>query len=576
MAKTLFSSFHFNDTEDDCDPPLGYGKEAAVTKCQEVPWSDMEDCAFMDLFSSSYGSCQENSMEEKSELFENQQPDDFKQNDFCHKILHSEIQPNFDARNHGEDIHSQVSGLGKPLEDKALSFSAASLELLANYERGFKKTREEAFNDLSYENNVGHQKLTMEEILRVAGERFIQFSTKKEDGISMFIHPYGSSLSGLSIDEARDVELVYILLVAAENVGCQHFDFASKMITRCLWMASDSGTPVQRIAYYFAIALQERIYRETGRIMSEKIKQSMKCLALETNITFLASHQELPFTQVMQFAGIQCIIENVTTATKIHLVDLQIRSGIQWTALMQGLSEWHEHPIKSLKLTAVGTTDQLYIEATGQRLLSFAESLNLPFSFKAVYLTDMKDFKEDLLNIEAGETVVVYSFLILRTMVSRPGCIENLMGAIRRLRPVLMVLVEVDVNHNSPSFVDRFIEALLFYSSYFDCLEDCMERSSQSRMNLEGIYFGQGILNIVATEGQERTNRNVKTDVWRAFFARFGMIEIGLSESSWYQANLVLKQFVHGSSCTLEHNGKGLVVGWKGTPIHSLTTWKFS
>ncbi|CAI9785576.1 unnamed protein product [Fraxinus pennsylvanica] len=112
--------------------------------------------------------------------------------------------------------------------------------------------------------------------------------------------------------------------------------------------------------------------------------------------------------------------------------------------LMQGLSEWHEHLIKHLKISAVGTTDQLYIEVTGQRLLSFAESLNFSFSFEAVYLTDMRNFKEDLLNVEAGETVVVYSFLMLRSMVSKPDCVENVMGAIRRLRPVLMVVIEVE------------------------------------------------------------------------------------------------------------------------------------
>ncbi|XP_022868763.1 DELLA protein RGL2-like [Olea europaea var. sylvestris] len=178
----------------------------------------------------------------------------------------------------------------------------------------------------------------------------------------------------------------------------------------------------------------------------------------------------------------------------------------------------------------------------------------------------MRNSKEDLLNVEASETVVVYSFLMLRSMVSRPDCVENVMGAIRRLRPVLVVVIEVEANHNSLSLVDRFIEAFLFYSAYFDCLE----RSNQYRMNLEGI------LNTVAIEGQERTTRNVKNDVWRAFFERFRMIEIELNESSWYQANLVLNWFVYGSSCTLEHNGKGMVVGWKGTPIHSLTSWKFA
>ena len=42
------------------------------------------------------------------------------------------------------------------------------------------------------------------------------------------------------------------------------------------------------------------------------------------------------------------------------------------------------------------------------------------------------------------------------------------------------------------------------------------------------MYFGEGIRNSVASEGEERIIRSVKLDVWRAFFARFGMVETDL------------------------------------------------
>ncbi|KAM3398505.1 hypothetical protein P3S68_002021 [Capsicum galapagoense] len=80
---------------------------------------------------------------------------------------------------------------------------------------------------------------------------------------------------------------------------------------------------------------------------------------------------------------------------------------------------------------------------------------------------------------------------------------------------------------------------------------------------------------MVTAEGAERFTRNVKLHEWRAYFARFRMVEMEVSESSRYQAKLILEQFSHGSSCIVQNDGKALQVGWKGTPIKSVSIWKF-
>ncbi|KAH6826606.1 hypothetical protein C2S53_017133 [Perilla frutescens var. hirtella] len=419
----------------------------------------------------------------------------------------------------------------------------------------------------------------MEEILMVAGEKFIQFSTNRVDGVSMLIHPYGSSISGLCSDDERDVDIIHTLLTAAENVSTRQFSAAASLVSRCHRMASASGSPVQRLGLHFSAALEQRICRECGVEMPIKKSrverdQDHAGLALGTNNAFLASHQQLPFGQVAQFAAMQALIEEVRVSRKIHVIDLQIRSGIQWTALMQGLVDCSS--LQRLKITAVGTSDQVYVEETGKRLQSFALSLNLPFLFEAVYVKEMAAlFVDDVIRVEVDETVAVYSFMMLRSMIARPEALESVMRGIARMRPAIMVVSEVEANHNSPSFIDRFTEALLFYTAYFDCLEECMERGNEYRKILEGRFFGEGIVNIVASEGRERVTRNVRVRVWREYFRRFGMVETELSESSRYQARLVVEQFGKGGCCNLEFDGKGLIVGWKGTPIQSLTVWKF-
>lgn len=241
---------------------------------------------------------------------------------------------------------------------------------------------------------------------------------------------------------------------------------------------------------------------------------------------------------------------------------------------MQALASRVKCPIELLKISALGTSSKCLIEETGNNLSSFALCMNLPFSFNIVMVSDMVDVKEDLFEIDSTETVAVFSGFVLRTMIGRKNRLESLMRMIRNINPCVMVVNEVEADHNSLVFEKRFIEALFYYGTYFECLEAFMRRDDQNRRICESNYFGYGIKNVVASEGEERKIPHVKNDVWRAFFARFGMEAVELSKSSLYQANLVIKSFACEGTCTLEMNGNELLIGWKGTPLHSLSVWK--
>ncbi|KAG9145779.1 hypothetical protein Leryth_011213 [Lithospermum erythrorhizon] len=433
-------------------------------------------------------------------------------------------------------------------------------------------------SDVSLRRDVNSESIPIADVLRLAGERYLQFSTRRLDGLSMFIHPYGSAFSELSLQETKEVELMHTLFLAADEVASCQYDVASELIGRCRSKASFTGNPVERLVLYFAESLQDRINSGTGRIsptrMNEIIQHAKGLGLLGDQPEFIAMQKCLPFSQVILMVGIQEIVENVKSASKIHLIDLEIRGGVQWILLIQALSQRKDTKLE-VKITAVVTANREKIEATVKRLLSYAGSLNLPLSFKMLFASDMSEIKKEHFRTKADETVVVYGSSVLRSMISRPNCLDNLMKVIRSLNPSLMVVAEIEANHNSQSFLHRFVESLFFYGAVFDCLDDCMDRDDQLRLTLEGTQFGQGIQNTIATEGEQRVTRNVKLDVWRAFFRRFWMEEVELCESSIYQGNLIRKQYARGDSCSIERNGKGIIVGWKGTPILSLSTWKF-
>ncbi|KDP27929.1 hypothetical protein JCGZ_19009 [Jatropha curcas] len=481
-----------------------------------------------------------------------------------------------------DEIPRGIKDDSEPKKTSQHYFSLASLELLKKYGNNGRLNGGRIIDPSSDALYTKHARseLSTEEIIRIAGARFIQSCCQTTDVASMLNNPFSLSFSDLSSEVAKNVELVEFLLASAEKVGNQQYERATRLLNYCDISSSNTGNPVQRVVYYFSEALRERIDVGAGRISSKGFKKSQS-FNLNQQMTILSSasfacHQRIPFFQVASFTAIQAIVENMAGEKRIHVIDLEIRKGVQWSVLMQALSSRHDCPIELLKISAIGTTSKQLIDDTGKTLASFAESMNIPFSFKAVMISDMLDLKEDLLELDTEEAIAIYSEYSLNNFIFAPNRLDSVMRVLRNISPQIMVVMEVEANNNSPSFVNRFIEALFFYSAYFDCFDACMDRDDPNRMITEMIFFHQGIRNIVANEGEERRVRHVKIDTWRSFFARFGIIEAQISTSSMYQATLMLKKFDCGSSCTLDMNNKSLLIGWKGTPIHSLSVWNFN
>lgn len=266
-------------------------------------------------------------------------------------------------------------------------------------------------------------------------------------------------------------------------------------------------------------------------------------------------------------------MENVASAKRVHFIDLSIRSGALCIGLLQGLATRNKCPIELLKVTAVSTTSRSKMEETGKGLACFAEALNIPFLFNVVMVRDIKDISEDIFELNVGEALVVSSWLRLRH-VTQTDCLESIIRVLKNLDPCIVVVTEYEVNHTSPIFTERFYEALSFYTAFFDCLEDCMDRCDQNMRVLEDACLGKEIRNVVAAEDEGRIFKDMKIEAWRTNFTKFGLVEAELSSSSLYQADLVAKQFAAGNSCTCYRNGTSRVVNLKGTPILSLSTWK--
>ncbi|KAH1089190.1 hypothetical protein J1N35_016447 [Gossypium stocksii] len=231
--------------------------------------------------------------------------------------------------------------------------------------------------------------------MRVAGKMFIHSSRR---GIDL-------SFSGLTLKETQDVELALLLLAA--KVGYREFECTSMLVKQCEFMSSRTGNLVQQIEI------------DTGKGSRSKSVLNFDELMMRPNPAILACHGELPFSQIIPFVGIQAIVEHVSKAKKVHIIDLGIKTRVQWTV---------------------------------------------------VVVSDMLDLKENLFEVDVGETVAVYAATTLRSMLVMPN------------------------------------------RMYFDCHVTCMKRNCVNREIVESVYFAEGIRNMVAAEGEER--KGVFRSVW--------------------------------------------------------------
>ncbi|CAI0467008.1 unnamed protein product [Linum tenue] len=414
---------------------------------------------------------------------------------------------------------------------------------------------------------------SVEDLVRIASSKFIQSR-------SVAALPQFPELTALSEEEWQSVELARLLLEAAEEIGARRFARAKPLLERCDWASSPTGTPVQRLVFYYSRALRDRIDRETGRIASRDVAREQSFdlykVMMTPSIAAAEFHRKVPFAQVAQFAGIQCIFEHVERSRNIHIIDLGIRCGQQWTILMHALSSKKRCRIKRLKITAVTTLAKGPIEEIGERLVGFAQTMNLHCCFEVIAVRDFAELNRAHFTLVPGEAVAVFAEHVVSTLTEPSNRLDSLVRAVRSLNPRVMVVTEVEGNQNSVAFVSRFVETLFFASAYFDCLEKCLGGQDEPlRGFAESTLMGEGSKIVLAIEGPERIIRNMKVDVWRTYFQRFGMAEAKLSSSSLYQAELVAKRLPSWSPCTVGMDGKSLIVGWKGMPIKSVTAWKF-
>lgn len=373
--------------------------------------------------------------------------------------------------------------------------------------------------------------------------------------------------------ESSGLKLLGLLLQCAECVAVDNLDHANNLLPEITELSSPFGSSPERVAAYFAEALQARII---GSYIGTYTPLTIKKLTLTQNqkiCNALQSYNSIsPFIKFAHFTANQAIFQALENEDGVHIIDLDIMQGLQWPGLFHILAS-RPRKLKSIKITGIGSSIEL-LEATGRRLHDFANTLNLPFEFVPLEGKIGNVISNDVnfintLGVASGETVIVH--WMHHCLYDVTGSDLATLQLLRLLRPKLLTIIEQDLSHGG-SFLSRFVEALHYYSALFDAVGDGLETGNAERHTVEQQLFGSEIKNIVAVGGPKRTGE-VKVEKWGEELGRVGFRPVSLAGNPADQASLLLGMFPWKGYTLVEENGC-LKLGWKDLSLLTASAWE--
>ncbi|XP_038718289.1 protein NODULATION SIGNALING PATHWAY 2-like [Tripterygium wilfordii] len=383
----------------------------------------------------------------------------------------------------------------------------------------------------------------------------------------------------LDDEDTKGLRLVHLLMAAAEaltGVNESH-ELARVILVRLKELVSpNDGSNMERLAAYFTDALQ-------GLLEGAHGKHSISNGTYNNHQTdMIAAFQLLqdmsPCIKFGHFTANQAIMESVAQDRRVHIVDYDIMEGIQWASFMQGfVSRKDGPPGPHLRITAItrtgnGRRSMGTVQETGRRLISFAASIGLSFSFHQCRLNSDETFLPSALKLIKGEALIINCMLHLpHSNYQVPDSIISFLSGAKTLSPRLVTLVEeVAGSIGDGGFLGRFMDSLHHYSALYDSLEDGFPMQARARALVEKVFLGPRIARSLARI--YRTRGEDEGCSWWERLGNVGFNPVNISFANGCQAKLLLGLFNDGYKVEELGNGR-LVLGWKSRQLLSASIW---
>lgn len=374
------------------------------------------------------------------------------------------------------------------------------------------------------------------------------------------------------------VDLRTLLILCAQSTASDDRRTADELLKQIREHSSAEGDGSQRLAHYFANALEARL-AGTGSQLYTALR-SKRTSAADMLKAYQFFIRTCPLKKIsIGFANYMISEKVANKASKLHVIDFGIRYGFQWPALIQRLSARDGGPpklcITGIDLPQPGFRPAERVEATGRRLARYCERFGVPFEYHAI-AQKWETIKVEDLKIQSDEVVAVNCLYRFKNLLDETIVVDSprnaVLNLVRRIKPNVFVHGVVNGSYNAPFFVTRFREVLFHYSTLYDMFDTNASRDDPERLMFEEEFYGREIMNVVACEGTERVERPETYKQWQLRNNRAGFRQMPLDQELIDMLRCKVKSNYH-PDFVIDVDGHWTLQGWKGRITHAISAW---
>jgi hypothetical protein len=374
------------------------------------------------------------------------------------------------------------------------------------------------------------------------------------------------------------VDLRSLLIHCAEAVSVNNHSLASDTLKRIREHSSPSGDDSQRLAFYLADCLEIRLSGK-GSQMNRKFLTTPRNAADILKLYHLC-FTVCPYLRSSYYFSNKTILDVSKGKPRVHIIDFGICFGFQWPSLLKQFANREGGPPK-LRITGIevplpGFRPDEMNKNTWLRLVEYANIFKVPLEYQQISSKWEAISIEDL-NIEEDEVLIVNCIHRMKNLgdetISINSARSRVLNTIRMMKPKVFIHGVVNGSYSTPFFLSRFKEVMYHYTALFDMFDKTTQRDNETRMIVERDIYKYAILNVIACEGSERTERPESYKKWkvRSLRARFEQLPLNPAIVKGIQS--MVRQIYHKDFCVDEED-QYLVFGWKGRILYAISTWK--